>query len=69
MNQKERFLQIYQVLPQLIELWGLNVQTDVEAKKTSCDRPRDDNSTIPVEVCAIRLVDGGFGTAVDRPNQ
>lgn len=29
---------IYQVLPQLIELWGLNVQTDVEAKKTSSDR-------------------------------
>lgn len=24
---------IYQVLPQLIELWGLNVQTGVEAKK------------------------------------
>ena len=24
---------IYQVLPQLIELWGLNVQTDVEAEK------------------------------------
>ena len=24
---------IYQVLPQLIELWALNVQTDVEAKK------------------------------------
>ena len=24
---------IYQVLPELIELWGLNVQTDVEAKK------------------------------------
>ena len=24
---------IYQVLPQLIELWGLDVQTDVEAKK------------------------------------
>lgn len=30
---------IYQVLPQLIELWGLNVQTDVETKKTSPDRP------------------------------
>ena len=30
---------IYQVLPQLIELWGLNVQTDVEAKKNSSDRP------------------------------
>jgi len=26
---------IYQVLPQIIELWGLNVQTDVAAKKTS----------------------------------
>ena len=24
---------IYQVLPQLIELWGLNVKTEVEAKK------------------------------------
>ncbi len=24
---------IYQVLPQLIELWGLNVKTDAEAKK------------------------------------
>ena len=24
---------IYQVLPQLFELWGLNVKTDVEAKK------------------------------------
>ena len=26
---------IYQVLPKIIELWGLNVQTDVESKKTS----------------------------------
>ncbi|MDD2979140.1 MAG: hypothetical protein PHN80_04135 [Hespellia sp.] len=24
---------IYQVLPKLIQLWGLNVQTDVDAKK------------------------------------
>ena len=24
---------IYQILPQLIELWGLNVKTDVESKK------------------------------------
>lgn len=24
---------IYQVLPELIELWGLNVKTDVESKK------------------------------------
>lgn len=26
---------IYQVLPKLIQLWGLNVQTQVESKKTS----------------------------------
>ncbi len=24
---------IYQILPELIELWGLNTQTDIEAKK------------------------------------
>ncbi|XCP85083.1 hypothetical protein ABXS75_18990 [Roseburia hominis] len=28
---------IYQVLPEIIELWGLNVQTQVESKKTSTD--------------------------------
>ena len=26
---------IYQVLPEIIQLWGLNVQTDVTAKKNS----------------------------------
>ena len=26
---------IYEVLPQLIELWGLNVETQAESKKTS----------------------------------
>jgi hypothetical protein len=31
----ERFntFSIYQVLPQIIELWGLNLRTDVESKK------------------------------------
>lgn len=45
---------IYQVLPKIIELWGLNVKTDVEAKKTSSNRPSDDNTTVPVKVRAIR---------------
>ena len=40
----------YQVLPKIIELWGLNVRSDAEAKKTSCNRPSDDNSTVPVKV-------------------
>ena len=26
---------IYQVLPEIIKLWGLNIQSDVESKKTS----------------------------------
>ena len=34
---------IYQVLPKIIELWGLNVQTDVESKKTSRNRSADDH--------------------------
>ena len=29
---------IYQVLPKLIELWGLNVQTEVESKKNFARR-------------------------------
>ena len=38
---------IYQVLPSIIELWGLNVQTEVESKKTSPNWPPDDNTSIP----------------------
>ncbi len=26
-------------MPKLIELWEMNIRTDVEAKKTSCNRP------------------------------
>ena len=36
---------IYQVLPQLIEFWGINVQTDVSSKKL---RPTDRPMTIPL---------------------
>ena len=28
---------IYEILPQLIELWGLNTATQIESKKTSPD--------------------------------
>ena len=37
---------IYQVLPQIIELWGLNVQTDVPSKKKQ--RPTDRKMTTPL---------------------
>ena len=33
LNQFNTF-SIYQILPQLIELWGLNVQTEVESRKS-----------------------------------
>ena len=36
---------IYQVLPSIIELWGLNVQTDVESKKL---RPTDRQMATPL---------------------
>ena len=36
---------IYQVLPQLIEFWGINVQTDVSSKKL---RPTDRPMTTPL---------------------
>ena len=38
-------LSIYQVLPELIKLWGLNVQTDVGAKKL---RPTEREMTTPL---------------------
>ena len=37
---------IYQVLPKLIQLWGLNVQTDVQSKKKL--RPTDREMTTPL---------------------
>ena len=50
---------IYQVLPQLIELWGLNVQTDVEAKKKL--RPTDREMTTPLFL--LRCVHLGLSMA------
>ncbi len=37
---------VHQVLPKLIGLWGLNVKTDVEAKKTSFHRTGNDNAPV-----------------------
>lgn len=54
---------IYQVLPKLIELWGLNVKTDAEAKKTSPNRPANDNAAVPAPVCAAGAFYPGSGSA------
>lgn len=45
---------IYEVLPQLIDLWGLNVQTTVEAKKTSSYRAGDDYPALSAPMFADR---------------
>ena len=50
---------IYQVLPELIKLWGLNVQTQVESKKTSTERKGNDNPAVPSSLSAGRTVHQG----------
>ena len=50
---------IYQVLPQLIELWGLNVKTDVGAKKKL--RPTEREMTTPLFL--LRCVQLGLSMA------
>ena len=45
---------IYEVLPQLIDLWGLNVQTTVEAKKNSSYRAGDDYPALSAPMFADR---------------
>ena len=44
---KRKAISIYQVLPELIKLWGLNVQTQVESKKTSTERTGNDDPSVP----------------------
>ena len=57
---------IYQVLPQIIELWGLNVQTDVTSKKTPQYRAADDHATVPAPLRTDRAVPAGSGFADHR---
>lgn len=45
---------IYQILPELIDLWGMNVRSDVEAKKTSSYRQRNDHPPFPPSLFAGR---------------
>ena len=50
---------IYQVLPKIIEFWGLNVQTDVESKKTSCNRSADDHTLVSASLRTARHLHPG----------
>ncbi len=46
LDQFEMF-SIYQVLPEILELWGTNLITVVESKKTTWKQPGNDNAAVP----------------------
>lgn len=46
LDQFEMF-SIYEVLPEILELWGTNLITDVESKKTKAESPGNDNGAVP----------------------
>lgn len=60
---------IYQVLSQIIELWGLNVQTDVTSKKNPQHRAADDHAAVPAPLRTDRAVPAGSGFADHRDGE
>ena len=44
---------IYQILPQIIEFWGLNVQTAVQSKKTSPNGTPNDHPALPTPLRTV----------------
>ena len=40
-DEEKATFSIYQILPELIELWGMNIKTTVPARKTEKDRAAD----------------------------
>ena len=53
LEQFEMF-SIYEILPEILELWGTNLITDVEAKKTSKKQPGDNDGAVPPAVSGGR---------------
>ena len=43
---------IYQVLPEIISLWGVNLETQSVAKKTACHRAAVDDASLSAPLCA-----------------
>lgn len=60
---------IYEVLPQIIELWGINTQQQVESKKTSRHGKGDDDAAVPAPVCADRAFHLGTRSAHHRDGE
>jgi hypothetical protein len=51
---------IYEVLPAMMTLLGLNTMVSVPAGKTEKDRAADDNCSVYVPKCPAGTVDLGF---------
>ena len=45
LDQFEMF-SIYEILPEMLEFWGANLETEVQSKKTSKKQQGNDNSSI-----------------------
>ena len=52
---------IYEILPQLINLWGLNVETQVQSKKNIARLTTDDHTAVFAAVRSAWFVNGRFG--------
>ena len=50
---------IYQVLPEILELWGANLVTDIESKKTQSQRPGNNDAAFPAPMPGDRAVHDG----------
>lgn len=46
LDQFEMF-SIYEILPEILDLWGSNLITDVRSKKTAAQQPGDDHAAVP----------------------
>ena len=57
---------IYEILPEILELWGDNLITQVDVKKTGKEQSGNDDCSVPAALCRGRDFYPGSGPADDR---
>ena len=57
---------IYEILPEILELWGDNLITQVDVKKTGKERSGNDDCSVPAALCRGRDFYPRSGPADDR---
>ena len=45
---------IYEILPEILELWGDNLITQVDVKKTGKEQSGNDDCSVPAALCRGR---------------